>query len=182
MKNNWGCLMKQYIFITNGTARSGKDTFARLVGELTPVQKVSSIDRVKEIAKSCGWDGKKTEEGRKFLSDLKMLLTDYNDLPFKEIKKAVNEFRNNPIYKILFIDIREPDEIEKAKNAFGAETILVIRKGVDQIASNYGDASVNNYLYDYYIHNDGSIDDLRKEAEKFMKGLYMSKREQSGGE
>jgi len=53
--------MNKYIFVTNGMARSGKDTFAALMNEFIPTKKYSSIDYIKEIAKLCGWDGQKFE-------------------------------------------------------------------------------------------------------------------------
>ena len=62
------------IFITNGMARCGKDTFAKFLNELIPTMKYSSIDKVKDIAYLCGWDGGKTERDRKFLSDLKKVI------------------------------------------------------------------------------------------------------------
>ena len=56
--------MNKYIFVTNGMARSGKDTFAALMNEFVPTKKYSSIDYIKEIAKLCGWNGQKNEKSR----------------------------------------------------------------------------------------------------------------------
>ena len=53
----------------------------------------------------------------------------------------------------MFIHIREPEEIERAVKAFGAKTLLVKREGLDNISSNYSDASVENYNYDFVIYN-----------------------------
>ena len=39
------------------------------------VDVISTVDFVKQIARECGWDGVKTPRNRKFLSDLKDLLT-----------------------------------------------------------------------------------------------------------
>ena len=57
--------MNKHIFITNGMARSGKDTFAAFLNEFIPTMKISSIDKMKEIAVQCGWDWKKEEKDRK---------------------------------------------------------------------------------------------------------------------
>ena len=46
-------------------ARSGKDTFAEYLNDFVPTLKYSSIDKVKDIAKQCGWDGTKNEKSRK---------------------------------------------------------------------------------------------------------------------
>jgi hypothetical protein len=84
--------MEKQIYILNGMGGCGKDTFASFLSEVCGVFKYSSIDRVKQIAYECGWDGGKTEKDRKFLSDLKCLLTDYNDLPFNDVRNRIEEF------------------------------------------------------------------------------------------
>lgn len=160
--------MKKHIFITNGMARSGKDTFAMLLNNIIPTFKYSSIDKVKEIAKLCGWNGEsKTENDRKFLSDLKMLTTEYSDMPFNAIKEKVEEFIADNKYSVMLIDIREPDEIEKAKVAFGAKTILIENNRVKNISSNFGDANVFNYKYDFVIENNGTLDEYQNTIYKF---------------
>ena len=68
------------------------------------------------------------------------------------------------------IHIREPEEIERAKNAFGAETLLIRRVGLSSITSNYSDANVENYTYDYIIEN-STLEELEKEAMNFVGGL-----------
>lgn len=163
--------MEKKIFITNGMARCGKDTFAEFLNEITPTLKYSSIDKVKEIAKLCGWDGGKTERDRKFLSDLKMLTTDYSNMPFEAIKSKVNEFLKDKEHKVLLVDIREPLEIEKARNAFNAKTILIINNRVKTISSNFGDANVFNFDYDITVENNGTLDDFRKNVRRFYDDI-----------
>jgi dephospho-CoA kinase len=161
--------MDKYIFITNGTGGCGKDTFASFLKEMVPTIKFSSIDRVKSLARFCGWDGGKREKDRKFLSDLKLLITDYSDMPFMSIRSTVETFLNHDsTNKVLLIDIREPKEIERAKNAFGAQTILITNNRVSPILSNMADAYVNNYEYDIVIENNGTLDDLRNTTRKFV--------------
>jgi hypothetical protein len=75
------------IFIVNGKGKSGKDSFESFVIDYaerlaaTPVVKISIIDYVKDIASYAGWDGGKTMEDRRFLCDLKRILTEWNDSP-----------------------------------------------------------------------------------------------------
>lgn len=159
------------IFILNGSGGVGKDTFVNLVSNYIPTIHFSSVTKVKEIAKAIGWDGGKTEKDRKFLSDLKILCTEYNNLPFNSMKEMVNEFLNGDA-NALFIDIREPNEIEIAKQAFNAETVLVKRDSVIHITSNMADANVYNYQYDHIIENNGSIKDLDNTAKKFVDKLF----------
>lgn len=161
--------MDKHIYITNGIARCGKDTFAKLLNEFVPTIKYSSIDKVKDIAKKCGWNGGKTEKDRKFLSDLKCLTSEYSDLPFKDISRFINAFLAVGDSKVLLIDIREPDEIARAKQEFGAETILIVNQNIPHITSNMADRNVYNYKYDWVVRNNGTINDFRETVKKFAK-------------
>lgn len=161
--------MKKQVFIINGSGGVGKDTFVDLISKVSnfSVMNFSSVDKVKEIAKIIGWNGGKTEKDRKFLSDLKLLCTDYNNMPFNSMSDKVKEF-NNSKAKMLFLHIREPEEIEKARIAFGAKTILIKRDSIKQITSNMADGNVFNYQYDIVINNDGNLSDFKKKAIKFI--------------
>lgn len=153
------------VIIINGYGGSGKDTFVELVSKYNKVYNFSSVDKVKEIAKIIGWNGEKDEKSRKFLSDLKKLTTDYNDMAFNSIKKAVNDF-NLSDKEIMFIHIREPEEIKRAVKEFNAKTLLIKRNDIAKITSNYSDASVENYDYDYVIINT-TLETLENEAKNF---------------
>lgn len=161
--------IKKHIFITNGMARCGKDTFASFLNEFIPTLKYSSIDKVKEIAKLCGWTGGKTEKDRKFLSDLKVLISEYSDMPFKAIREEVKKFEKDTTNSVMLIDIREPEEIEKAKNAFGARTILIENNRVKMIDSNMADANVFNYTYDFTIQNNGTLEEFKENIRFFAE-------------
>lgn len=160
---------QKQIFITNGMARSGKDTFAEYLNYFVPTLKYSSIDKVKDIAKQCGWDGTKDEKSRKFLSDLKVLTSQFNDMPFQAIKTVVEQFKEDKEKRILLIDIREPEEIEKIKKTFNAKTILIKRDSVKNITSNMADANVFNYKYDYVIENNNTLDEFYWTVYNFAK-------------
>lgn len=159
----------KFIFVLNGAAGAGKDSFVLFLNFLgVKVQKESSIDKVKEVATLCGWDGSKTERNRKFLSDLKALTNSYNDMSFVDICKKVKEFTGNRTVNVLCIDIREPDQIERAKKAFGAITVLIENDRVDILTSNESDAHVLDYEYDYIVKNNGSVEDFLEESKKFI--------------
>ena len=162
--------MKKQIFITNGMAGCGKDTFAQFLGEIVPTFKYSSIDRVKKVAEMCGWYGRKTEKDRKFLSDLKTLCTEYNDMPFDMIRIKVDKFRNKSNKDVaMLIDIREPEEIERAKKAFGARTILIKNDNVKFIDSNPADANVYMYQYDFVIENNSTLEAFKEKVREFAE-------------
>lgn len=162
--------MIKQVFIINGSGGVGKDTFVAFVKKNSnqPVMNFSSVDKVKKVAKIIGWSGGKTERDRKFLSDLKLLCTDYNNMPFNSMGEKVKEF-NESNAAMLFLHIREPEEIEKAKTAFGARTILIRREAVKQITSNIADRNVFNYQYDIVIDNNGDLTALEGKASDFVR-------------
>lgn len=161
--------MKKQIIVINGTGGSGKDTFVSFCSKHADIMNFSSIDKVREIARLIGWNGEKTEKDRKFLSDLKKLTTDYNDMAFNSISDAVKQFENSD-NEILFIHIREPEEIKRAVDTFGAKTLLVKRIGLSNIETNYSDANVDNYSYDYVIENT-TLEELENSALAFVSEL-----------
>lgn len=169
------------IVVINGTGGAGKDTFVIMCKDVLGAESVfniSTVDFVKEVATMCGWDGSKTPENRKFLSDLKDLLTEWDDIPLKKVMaeavscSACAEILGKLDNSILFIHCREPKEIEKLVRAFqGEATTLLIRRqeaeAVKQI--NHADNDVLHYAYDYTIHNDSTLSWLRNEAVVFLR-------------
>jgi len=162
------------ILIVNGTAKSGKDTFCEWCDRyLKSVGcnsiNISSVDEVKEYGERLGWDGEKDDKGRKFLSDLKELSTRYNG-PERYISKQIASC--DGLYDIIFIHIREPDAISSLVKQFPhAKTILLMRG--DIVFNNSSDKEVFDYSYDYYIDNQGTIDDLCESAISVMDDILL---------
>lgn len=168
--------------IVNGAARSGKDTFANVCCKILRErgqygEVLSTVDKVKELAYAAGWDGSKELDDRLALSDLKDLLTRWLDMPWKDIhtradkiKSVYEDSMNKPT--TLFIMVREPEEIQRYAREDGATTIF-IQRDIAQAAptSNHADANVMQYQYDYYIDNNGSIEDLIDNASIFLDAL-----------
>lgn len=163
--------MIKQVFIINGSGGVGKDTFVSLVSDVSYTINFSSVDKVKEIARIVGWNGGKTEKDRKFLSDLKLLCTDYNDMPLNSMKNKYEEFLDSHA-KFLFLHIREPEEIERAKRIFNAKSILVKRDSVKHITSNMADENVYNYEYDIVVNNSGTLEELREKANCFIDDCF----------
>ena len=166
------------IYILNGKAGSGKTTFFKLIKEKCRnyVYNYSTVDLVKKVAYGCGWNGSKTPENRKFLSDLKDLLTEWDDVPYKDCLKEIKRITSlADIYDMehddwaIFIDCREPKEIQKFVDRLGAKTIFIDRKIEDYNASNHADANVENFEYDIVINNNGTLEDLAAVAMNFIK-------------
>lgn len=161
--------MKKHIIVINGTGGCGKDTFVDFVAKYKKVFNFSSIDKVKELALAAGWDGEKTEKARKFLADLKQLTTEFNDMAFKSIENAIEEFDDSE-NEIMFIHIREPEEIDRIVQKYNAKALLIKRIGQKNILSNSSDADVNNYDYHFIIENK-TLEELEKQAIHFIDEL-----------
>ena len=159
------------IFIVNGKPRAGKDTFAELLGKYCRVFKYSSVDKVKQIATKCGWDGGKDDKDRKFLADLKRITTEFNDMSYDDVAEKVAYFLKTDFFDVMLIDIREPEEIERAIEGYGAEAIYINNVNVPMITSNESDANVNNFVYDYVIANDGTLDDFAETVKDFYNRI-----------
>ncbi len=160
------------IYVLNGVGTAGKGEFASLIGKYIPTFKYSIIDLPKGAATILGWDGGKTEKDRKFLSDIVDLASAYNDAPFKDVMSIVADCKNNLIEDdVLVIDMRDPKDIARAVETFGAETILVRNPRVQKIESNHADADVENYEYDYIIENDGTLEQLETVAKLFVRDI-----------
>ncbi len=167
-------------FIINGRPRSGKDTFVNFcLEELGAFGKlISTVDFVKEIAVSCGWDGTKNLKNRKFLSDLKDLLTNWGDVPYKKTLQEIDMFKFDLDYwdvsdkGVVFIMCREPKEIERFERELNAKSVLIRRASVEfEQQSNHADSEVLNHKYDYIIENNGTVDELKEKAKEFLKNL-----------
>lgn len=158
------------ILIINGSGGVGKDTFVNALRAFAEVTHISIVEPTKNLAKQIGWNGGKSERDRKFLSDLKMLIDDYNDYNYGYISNIVRNYLDTPSDSIslLCIDMRERLQIERAKEEFGAETVLVKRDSVQHITSNVADAGVFDMEYNYIIENDGTIEDLTRVAKSFV--------------
>lgn len=131
------------------------------------VKIISTIDFVKNLAMAAGWDGTKSKKNRKFLSDLKDLLTEWQDVPYQEIKRQIKILEEEKT-DLIFIDCREPEEIKRFVEDYNAMTLLV-QRGELPIMGNHADDNVLNYQYDITIDNSRGLDELRQEAEIFAE-------------
>ena len=156
--------MKKLVIVINGSGGVGKDTLCDFAAECYKVKNISSITPIKQIAERCGWDGRKDDKSRKFLSDLKLLCVEYNDYPTRWALAEYESFLETE-EEIMFVHIREPEEIAKFVEATkGAAKTLLIRGGDRMNKSCYGNVSddgVENYAYDRYFMNDGTLEQAR---------------------
>lgn len=157
--------MDKPIIIVNGRPRAGKDTFAKFLNEIVPVRKYSMVSEVKRIATIAGWDGmSKEEKDRKFLSDLKVLLEEYNNFPLMDVCHEIEEFKSSD-YKIMLIDAREEKDIIALKTMFkNVYSLFIDNRNVPMVLSNKADRQVEDICYDFRIENNGTLEEFHSEV------------------
>lgn len=180
------CRLK-YVVVVNGKPESGKTTFEEACAEYLNISEmawchiVSSIDPIKKIYKSLGWDGKKTDKARKDLSILKKMWIDNCDGPISYIVKFITELSNDEDH-VVFVDIREESEIIKLVEVLDTLHVIDIRHSTifimrpENAGIEYGNKSddmigSNLSIYDTIISNSGDIDKLREQAKEFINTL-----------
>ena len=170
--------MKKTVIIINGAGGVGKDTLCELAAKHFKVENISSITPIKEIATACGWDGTKDDRARRFLSELKRLTVEYNDYP---TTWALDKYRSFLLGEgeILFVHIREPEEIAKLVRATdGAARTLLVRGGERMTKSHYGNRSddcVEEYDYDYIFYNDKTLEEAETDFVTLLRGITEDK-------
>ena len=166
--------MNKVTIVINGAGGVGKDTLCDIAARHFAVRNISTITPIKELARMADWDGRKDDRSRKFLADLKQLCVRYNDFPTNWAKAQYEDFLTTD-EEILFVHIREPEEIAKyVKATDGAAKTLLIRGGERMRKSAYGNAAddgVENYYYDYYFDNDKSLEETEQTFTAFMKRI-----------
>lgn len=152
---------KPKVVIITGYNNVGKDTFTGFCSEYASIDVISSISIIKRAARILGWSEGKKPQDDKFLSELKALSVWYNNYPFEDLKRMHREISNYRDHiEIIFMHIREPEEIAKAKKEFDA--IVLEIDLMDRPKSDYADI---------FVVNDGSLDDLKSKARSFVKEI-----------
>jgi len=170
-----------------GYARSGKDTVAQELtkqGYITmsfagPIKKamlkldpqIGENKSYKEVVDDIGLEKAKTEyeEVRRLLQ---VFGTEVGRNMFGEnfwVDQAINSIPDG--FKVVFTDVRYPNEANAIKD-FGGEVWWVSREGVGPLNEHISENSLEEYLFDYTIENNGSLGDLE---EKVAQGLNKSK-------
>lgn len=188
--------MKKTVIIINGQGGCGKDTLIGIASKHYNVSMISSITPVKQVAFKAGWEGEKDNKARKFLSDLKSIMTEYNDAAFTYCRDMYRGFLKTD-EEILFVQIREPNEISRFvefllhNNVCNVRTLLIrnawrrteeyaggshdVRSNV--IYGNKSDDEVENYDYDYIFENKYQLSELEDKFIEFFKTIVEEQNE-----
>lgn len=157
------------VFVLNGSPTSGKNTFV----EMMPYETVhySYVDFTREILRNAGIPVEtKTNDMRVLLESVNNAIEIYNDIPFKDCCDVIMDFLDGRYEncELLFIDVRKPENIDRFFRLFkGIRTVYVSnKKPISSVTES--DSQVANYEYDFYIDNSGSLEDLQREADRFI--------------
>lgn len=168
------------IIIINGKGGAGKDFLCETTKKLYKVEIVSSIEPIKSIARQIGWNGIKDDKSRKFLSELKRLCIEYNDFPTHYLIGEVMKFLEGE-KEILFVQIREPSEIDKFKDVVEqrfkivCNTLLIKRADESKEWGNKSDDNVDDYDYDNIYINKLPKEQAEKDFIEFLSTRLIGK-------
>ncbi len=167
-----------YIFVLNGSPRSGKDTLTDFFSEYGFVYHFSYVDVVRDMLKSIHIDfSHKTDGDRQLIESICNALEKYDDVPMKHLCSNVRytidveNWRNlnHSNSAFIFVDIRKPDNIKRFIKEFPETITLYIEDGKDINNVTESDASVRDYEYDYCIENTGTLTEFKSAVSNFIK-------------
>lgn len=178
------------VVIINGVQESGKDSFINFVqsycnmDECANVLNLSSVDPIKDVLESFGWNGEKTEEVRDIIASIKKIWINAQNGPTMFMMNNILEWHKQGLGEdnIVFCHVREPEEIDKLKRAIsgmesmGIEimTMLVVR-GDTMVTRHRGAddySTIIQHSYNKIIYNDGDIFELDEKAREFVNELF----------
>jgi len=129
------------------------------------VNSFSSIDPFRKIPKMLGFVDEKTDDCRRFLSNLKKLSIESNDYPTNYLLKKLEVTDKN---SINFFHIREASEIEKLTNLIKVESVLIERDNIE-VPNNESDKDVYNWSYSVIIENNNDLKMFKDSALTFCE-------------
>ena len=147
------------------------------------VSELSTVDFVKEVARICGWKGKKDKKDREFLHDLKEAMEKWDNIPNKKVlEDAENIIKNYlGLNHLFFVNIREPQSIESFSQLVmeqGYETPIKILME-SNMSSNEVDSivqEIKSIKYDRIYKNNGTLKDLANTAGDFVEEIIHARR------
>jgi len=166
--------MKKLAFAINGRGGAGKDTMINYASDYFKIRNVSSVDKLKELARIGGWkdEDKQTAKGRQLLVDLKELFVKFNDLPQVYLLEQFSEFMKSD-QEFMFAHIREPKEIKKFNKATGGKSLLIIRPDLKTTFDIANEKNITELQYDYTFENTGTIEESGQRFVQLLKDIQM---------
>ena len=186
------------VIIINGTPRVGKDTFVNAISEYYDVDEsvnvfnISSVDPIKQMLISFGWDGTKTDKVRNIIAGIKQIWCGAQNGTTMFLMNNIMNIHANQQGEdnVIFCHIREPEEIDKLCKmldgfsivGIDVTTLLITAETPftsDETAISTAQAdsfnSINNYTYDTVIRNDGTEQAFKSKAVDYITNLLVGK-------
>lgn len=169
--------MKPKVIVINGYPGAGKDTFVKLCSHYSQhVFELHTSSPAKNALTALGWNGQKSEEIRNLLASLMVTGAELFDSAFMYVQNQVTRIRkryeDEEIQEspIIFVHCREPQNIDRYVQKFGAMTLFIERDLTWDTTKpiNDSDALVALYSYDHTIDNNGSEEELELAAREFI--------------
>ena len=173
---------KPTVILLSGKSGSGKDFVANIMKEKleqmgNKVLITHYADLLKYILKTFfGWDGEKDEHGRHLLQYVgtDVIRKQNPDYWVNFIKDIITMFSNEWDY-ILIPDTRFPNEVtEMYCDNFRTISVRIRRinytsKLTEEQQQHESETALDNYPFDYYMTNDGTLKGIAKEINDFIK-------------
>lgn len=174
------------ILAISGHAQNGKDTVAGLLRDSLKadgnrVLVAHYADLLKYMCRTFfDWDGNKDEKGRHILQYVgtDIIRKQAPDFWVDFISSVLTYFKENWDY-VLIPDTRFPNEIDKLiSNGFDVIHIRVVRPNfesplTEEQQSHPSETALDNVNPDFYIYNEGSMDELKEKINKWIQeNLY----------
>jgi len=178
----------------SGYARSGKDTTGEVIShlfghehasfaaalkefalEIDPILDITNSDvtrlsRLSRVVDAHGWEEAKGDpEVRRLLQVIGTKVREYFGANVW-VNKALQSLAPFPT-SYVFTDVRFPNEAD-AINALGGRVFRVTRPGVEPINGHISEHAMDDYYFDGYIENDGTLLDLQAEVMSVM-GVFV---------
>lgn len=176
---------RKYIVALNGKPKSGKGTLVDIIYNDTNlnVWSTSIVNPIKAMANIITDDGQeKNDKYRKFIHDLLIIVTEYNDGAYNKVLDSISNFVNDKNANILFIDIRDTKVIDRLKKQVSITydktkvafcSVYVDRPELNILHGNPADDELNyrDYEYNYILHNDKDFVYFKLTALSFVEHL-----------
>lgn len=170
------------VIAISGHAQNGKDTVACILSEKMKAMHYSVLvthyaDLLKYICKTFfGWDGQKDENGRHILQYVgtDVIRRQCPDFWVDFVSSILKYFGENWDY-VIIPDSRFPNEIDKLKaDGFDVTHVRVIRDNFESTLTEEqkrhpSETALDDAAADFYIKNDGTLEDLDVTISKWVK-------------
>ena len=178
------------VILISGKAQHGKDTVANVLAkELRDagygVLITHYADLLKYICRTFfGWDGEKDDAGRTLLQHVGTDIIRKQDPDFWVcfITRILTLFPNIWDY-VIIPDARFPNEVTLIESVFDTVLIRVYRPDFDQKLSesqqnHASETSLDDFVPDYYIKNDGTLRDLKNKVIALLRDTSLFRQTQ----